>query len=189
MEERVVRRLGATRGEPVDGSIIAASNLDLGAAAHERRFREDLYHRLAVLTLTLPRLRERGGDILVLAQTFLERACREYGLPPKKLDADARARLRAYAWPGNVRELANVMERVALLTDGATVSAGMLELGPGRMSAVAPSAGAPPPPTPADAARDQLPAAPEDTGWNTSVSARRPGLPRNTLRAPTAPPA
>jgi len=183
IEERVVRRLGATRGEPVDVSIIAASNLDLEAAARERRFREDLYHRLAVLTLTLPPLRERGGDILVLAQTFLERACREYGLPPKKLDTDARARLRAYAWPGNVRELANVMERVALLTDAATVSAGMLELGPGRISAVAPSAGAPAPLTAADVARDQLLAALEDTGWNISVSARRLGLTRNTVRA------
>src|SRR5688572_13309555 len=117
LEERGVRRLGATRGEAVDVSIIAASNLDLEAAARERRFREDLYHRLAVVTLTLPPLRERGSDIVVLAEAFLERACREYGLPPKTLDTDARARLRAYPWPGNVRELVNVMERVALLTD------------------------------------------------------------------------
>jgi MoxR-like ATPase len=177
IEERVVRRLGATRGEPVDVSLIAATNLDLEAAARERRFREDLYHRLAVLTLTLPPLRERGGDILALAQTFLERACREYGLPPKRLDADARSRLRAYAWPGNVRELANVMERVALLTDAAAVSARMLELGP------APSAGAPAPLTAADVARDQLLTALEETGWNISVSARRLGLTRNTVRA------
>jgi transcriptional regulator with AAA-type ATPase domain len=183
LEERVVRRLGATRGEAVDVSIIAASNLDLEAAARERRFREDLYHRLAVVTLTLPPLRERGGDILVLAEAFLERVCREYGLPPKTLDPDARARLRAYPWPGNVRELANVMERVALLTDAAAVSARMLELGPGRASADAPSAGAPAPLTSDDAARHQLLSALEETGWNISVTARRLGITRNTVRA------
>ena len=127
LEERTVRRLGATRDEPIDVWVITATNEDMRGATREKRFREDLYHRLAVLTLTLPPLRERGGDILVLAQTFLERACREYGLPPKKLDADARARLRAYAWPGNVRELANVMERVALLTDERRRDAGALD--------------------------------------------------------------
>ena len=183
LEERVVRRLGATRGEAVDVSIIAASNLDLEAAARERRFREDLYHRLAVVTLMLPPLRERGGDIVVLAEAFLERACREYGLPPKTLDADARARLRAYPWPGNVRELANVMERVALLTDAAAVSARMLELGPGRASADGSAAGAPAPHTADDAARHQLLSALEETGWNISVTARRLGITRNTVRA------
>ena len=183
LEERVVRRLGATRGEAVDVSIIAASNLDLEAAARERRFREDLYHRLTVVTLTLPPLRERGSDIVVLAEAFLERACREYGLPPKTLDTDARTRLRAYAWPGNVRELANVMERVALLTDAAAVSARMLELGPGRASADGLAAGAPAPLTADDAARHRLVSTLEETGWNISVTARRLGITRNTVRA------
>ena len=183
IEERVVRRLGATRGEAVDVSIIAASNLDLEAAARDRRFREDLYHRLAVVKLTLPPLRERGGDILVLAAAFLERACREYGLPPKTLDADARARLRAYAWPGNVRELANVMERVALLTDAAVVSARMLELGPGRAGGGAPATGVSALLTSDEVAREQLVAALEETGWNISVTARRLGITRNTVRA------
>jgi DNA-binding NtrC family response regulator len=183
IEERVVRRLGATRGEAVEVSIIAASNLDLEAAARDRRFRKDLYHRLAVVKLTLPPLRERGGDILVLAAAFLERACREYGLPPKTLDADARARLRAYAWPGNVRELANVMERVALLTDAAAVSARMLELGPGRAGGGAPATGVSALLTSDQVAREQLVAALEETGWNISVTARRLGITRNTVRA------
>src|SRR5207247_6977105 len=70
IEERVVRRLGATQGEPVDVWIVAATNANLAAAGRERRFREDLYHRLAVLTLVLPPLRERGDDVLLLAEHF-----------------------------------------------------------------------------------------------------------------------
>src|SRR5262249_43790990 len=115
LEERTVRRLGATHNEPVDVWIIAATNLDLQAATRAGRFREDLYHRLAVLMLTLPPLRERPSDILLLAQHFLGRACADYGLPEKTLAQDARAALVAYRWPGNVRELINTMERVALL--------------------------------------------------------------------------
>src|SRR5262249_29656306 len=110
-EERSVRRLGATRNQPVDVSIIAAANEDLAAAVIAQRFRQDLYHRLAVLTLRLPSLRERRDDIALLADHFLARACQDYGLPPKTLTPAARAALRACDWPGNVRELANVMER------------------------------------------------------------------------------
>jgi DNA-binding NtrC family response regulator/tetratricopeptide (TPR) repeat protein len=174
IEERKVRRLGATRDEPVDVTIIAASNLDLAAAVRERRFREDLYHRLAVVKLTLPPLRDRGADIITLARTFLERACREYGVPPKSLGADAQACLLAHAWPGNVRELTNVMERVAVLTEAATVSAAMLGLG------TAP--GTPPPAAEADG-REQLHAVLEETGWNISLTARRLGITRNTVKA------
>src|SRR5262249_8901305 len=72
----------------------------------------------AVLTLALPPLRARGGDILLLADRFLEQVCADYGLPPKRFSADAQARLTAYSWPGNIRELANVIERVVLLTQG-----------------------------------------------------------------------
>ena len=117
LEERTVRRLGGTHSEPVDVWIIAATNLDLQAATRAGRFREDLYHRLAVLTLTLPPLRERQRDILLLAEHFLARACADFGLPAKMLAADARAALVAYRWPGNVRELINTMERVVLLAE------------------------------------------------------------------------
>src|SRR5262245_15164626 len=85
IEERAVRRLGGTRNEPVDVWVIAATNEDLAASVDERRFRADLYHRLAVVTLSLPPLRDRGGDVLLLAEHFLARACDDYGMPAKVL--------------------------------------------------------------------------------------------------------
>ena len=128
LEEQAVRRLGSTTSEPVDVWILSATNADLSKAVHERGFREDLYHRLAVLTLSLPPLRERGRDVLLLAQRFLSRACADYGLPSKTLSPEAQARLLEHSWPGNVRELGNIAERVALLTEASVVSADILEL-------------------------------------------------------------
>src|SRR5213594_524032 len=123
LEERSVRRLGSTRDEPIDVWILTATNENLKTAIQGRRFREDLYHRLAVLTLTLPPLRERRGDILLLAEHYLGRACADYGVSSKTLADDARTVLLAYPWPGNVRELANLMERVALLSAEPSVTA------------------------------------------------------------------
>src|SRR5947207_7240415 len=98
LEERVVRRLGATRDEPIDVWIVTATNEDLRAAIAARRFREDLYHRLAVLTLALPPLREREGDIVRLATHFLTRACEDYGVAAKRLNEAACGTLTAYHW-------------------------------------------------------------------------------------------
>ena len=128
IEERSVRRIGGTRNESVDVWILAATNEDLATAIRERRFREDLYHRLAVLTLWMPPLRERGRDILLLAEHFLKRACADYNLPQRTLAPDGRAALQAYRWPGNIRELSNVIERVALLSEAPLVTAKMLGL-------------------------------------------------------------
>src|SRR3990167_3265747 len=88
LEERSVRRLGSTRDEPVDVWVLTATNEDLRRAIRQRRFRADLYHRLAVLTLSLPPLRERGEDVVQLADHFLTRACADYGVAPKGLAAD-----------------------------------------------------------------------------------------------------
>jgi transcriptional regulator with AAA-type ATPase domain/tetratricopeptide (TPR) repeat protein len=183
LEERAVRRLGSTRDESVDVWILTATNEDLRTAVRERRFREDLYHRLAVLTLALPPLRERGADILVLAEHFLARACADYGVLPKTLIADAHDALLAYPWPGNVRELGNVMERVALLSSEPAVTAEMLGL-PGM------ALGKEPEPTrqePArsleDAVRDRVAEVLRQTSWNISRSAALLGVSRNTLRA------
>jgi transcriptional regulator with AAA-type ATPase domain/predicted ATPase len=177
VEEQVVRRLGSTRADPVDVWILAAHSEDLKIAVRARRFREDLYHRLALLTVSLPPLRERGrNDILLLAKHFMARACADYGLPPKALAPDARAALAAYPWPGNVRELANVIERVALLSDQSEVTAEVLALPRG---------------TPADATvkhvvegvePEQLLAALRQTEGNVSRAAARLGISRNTLR-------
>jgi transcriptional regulator with AAA-type ATPase domain/tetratricopeptide (TPR) repeat protein len=185
LEEQAVRRLGATAPEPIDVWIISATNADLQTAVRQKSFREDLYHRLAVLTLRLPALRERGNDVLVLAERFLARACADYGLSPKRLTPDAEARLLAYPWPGNVRELANVMERVALMAEGEVVTGDMLEL---QAPAVAGPAAAPAAAPPAaisldDAMRDHMVAALTQTGGNITRTAALLGISRNTLRA------
>ena len=187
VEERSVRRLGSTRSEPVDVSIIAATNEDLIAAVQTRRFRQDLYHRLAVLTLRLPRLRERRDDIPLLAEHFLGRACRDYGLPPKVLTPAAQAALGAYPWPGNVRELANLMERVALLVETAHVGPDVLDL-PTEAAALGPrSALTATPGSSLDARveaweRDEVLRALHETGWNVARAAVRLGITRNTIR-------
>lgn len=182
LEERMVRRLGSTRSEPADVWILAASNEDLAAATRARRFREDLYHRLAVLTLWLPPLRERGQDILLLAEHFLARACADYGLSPKTLASDARDALLAYPWPGNVRELANVIERVALLTETPVVTAAMLGLPAMVPAAPRETRRAAVPVQAGGDERDHLLAALSETSWNISQAATRLGLSRNTLR-------
>ncbi|MBI2197192.1 MAG: sigma 54-interacting transcriptional regulator [Candidatus Rokubacteria bacterium] len=184
LDERVVRRLGATRGEPVDFWLLAATNADLVAAVRRGRFREDLYQRLAVVRLGLPPLRARGEDIVLLAEHFLARAAAEHGLPPRALSDDAREALRRNAWPGNVRELANVMERVALLAEGDRVTASALDL---RQPAAEPQPGpgeaAPVGRTLEAVTRDHLRAAIAEAGGNLSRAASALGISRNTLRA------
>ncbi|HSD25250.1 MAG TPA: sigma-54 dependent transcriptional regulator, partial [Solirubrobacterales bacterium] len=185
IEERAVRRLGSTRSEPADAWIVSATNADLPTAIREHRFREDLYHRLAVLTIKLPPLREREGDTLLLAERFLGKVCIDYGLPPKTLGPDARERLVAYPWPGNVRELANVIERAALQADGPTVSARHLELREeaSLTSAAARALGGAPGASMDDAMRNHLRTTLEQTGWNISRTASILRISRNTLRA------
>jgi DNA-binding NtrC family response regulator/tetratricopeptide (TPR) repeat protein len=186
LEDRAVRRLGATRTEPVDVWIITASNEDLLAAVRTHRFREDLYHRLAVFPLRLPPLRERGDDVILLAERYLAAACAEYGLAVKVLSPDARAALLAHSWPGNVRELANTMERVALLVDAPVVTAAVLDLSvpPDLGEAAAGSAASSR--TLGDTLdtveRSRLLEALDDTFWNVTRAARRLGVSRDTLR-------
>ena len=184
IEERAVRRLGGTHPEPADAWIISATNADLQTAIRERRFREDLYHRLAVLTLRLPPLRERGRDVILLAEHLLVRVCADYGLPLKTLSPEAQERLLAHPWPGNVRELSNVLERVALLTDGAVVTADVLELpAPVREEAAAPMPVVPAPRSLDDALREHMRVVLQQTGWNISRTAAVLGITRNTVRA------
>jgi transcriptional regulator with AAA-type ATPase domain/tetratricopeptide (TPR) repeat protein len=183
LEDRAVRRLGGTRAEPADAWVLAATSEDLTAAIRSRRFREDLFHRLAVVTLQLPPLRERGNDVLLLARHYLDRACSDYGLAPKHLGSDAEAALLAYPWPGNVRELANLMERVALLSDAQQVTAATLRLPrEPRIAASSSRAGETVNDQMDTLERARIEEALRADGWNISRAAARLGLARNTLR-------
>jgi transcriptional regulator with PAS, ATPase and Fis domain len=122
LQERDFERVGGTRPISVDVRIIAATNCDLEEAVKTGKFREDLYHRLNVIPITLPRLRERREDILDLAQYFLERFSRETKKTFTTITPEAQERLLAYAWPGNVRELANVLERAVVLGRGPAIT-------------------------------------------------------------------
>jgi transcriptional regulator with AAA-type ATPase domain/tetratricopeptide (TPR) repeat protein len=183
LEQGSVRRLGATRSEPADVSILAATNEPLQSNVAQGRFRADLYHRLAVLTLELPSLRERSDDIGLLAGRLLAHVCAEYQLPIKTLSQDAQIALRTYDWPGNVRELSNIIERAVLLSDTEVITAAGLDLP--RRGAVAPrpSAAAPVPTTPEETARQRLVEALEQTRWNITRTAAALGITRNTVRA------
>ncbi|MBI2205205.1 MAG: sigma 54-interacting transcriptional regulator [Candidatus Rokubacteria bacterium] len=186
LEDRTVRRLGATRGEPVDVWVIAATSEDLAEGIVQRRFRRDLYHRLAVIPLALPPLRARGSDVVRLAAHFLTRLCREYGVPEKSLADDAIAAIRAHRWPGNVRELANVMERVALLTDATVVTAAMLGVGsaPVTVAMAAPTARVTSGPlSREERQRTELRDTLVRTNWNVTRAASALGITRNTVRA------
>jgi two-component system response regulator AtoC len=186
LEERAVRRLGGLRSEPVDLSIVAATSEHLPTAVRERRFREDLYHRLAAITLTLPPLRERGVDIVRLAEHYLAQACRDYSVPQKQLEPDACAALLRHRWPGNVRELANTMARLAIMTEEVFVTAATLAtmLDVQKEAPSAPVASAPPTfrEQVDDFERAHLLTALTTAAWNKSRAARALGIARNTLR-------
>jgi transcriptional regulator with AAA-type ATPase domain/tetratricopeptide (TPR) repeat protein len=183
IETRTVRAVGSTRDDAIDVWLIAATNEDVAEALRSGRLREDLYHRLATVQVGLPPLRERGADILAVARHYLARASTDYGLPPKALDADARAVLLAYAWPGNVRELANVMERAALLTEDRVISAADLALRGDDSASRSAEPSGPLGETVAGFERARLRTVLDEAGGNLSEAARRVGLPRNTLRS------
>jgi len=121
LQERQVRPLGSDRESPVDVRLICATNQDLETAIEERRFRADLYYRINVIPVTLPPLRARGTDVLLLANHFLHRFTERSREQPCELSPDAERALMTYPWPGNVRELANCMEHAAVLARGQLV--------------------------------------------------------------------
>jgi two-component system, NtrC family, response regulator HydG len=121
LQEGEVKRVGSNDPIQVDVRVIAATNVDLVKAKAEGRFREDLYYRLNVITLTLPPLRDRPDDIPLLAQHFLKRSAERAGKKVEALSADALRALTVYGWPGNVRELENAIERAVVLPQGDAV--------------------------------------------------------------------
>jgi len=116
IQEREFMRLGGTETIKVDVRILAASNEDLMKLVREGRFREDLYHRLNVISLQLPPLRDRKEDIPLMIERFLQQFCQENGKPPRSFTHSAMRLLMDYDWPGNVRELENVVERAVVLS-------------------------------------------------------------------------
>jgi two-component system nitrogen regulation response regulator NtrX len=117
LEENEMERVGGTETLHLDARVVAATNKSLLQEIRQGNFREDLYFRIAVITITVPPLRDRGADIKILADNFLQHFLQENGRRPKKLSDAAAALLSQYHWPGNVRELRNMMERIVIMVD------------------------------------------------------------------------
>lgn len=122
LDDHEIRPLGSVNGRRVDLRIVAATNRDLGREVKYNRFREDLYYRIAVVTLRLPALRERTGDVLTLALHFVQKCSAEVGKQVSIIDDAAMRLLMSYSWPGNIRELQNIIERGVLLADGKSIT-------------------------------------------------------------------
>ena len=121
LEEKVVVRVGGSKTIPTAARVVAATNQDLAKLVKERKFREDLFFRLNVVTIEIPPLRDRGDDIILLAEHFISEFCKKARRPVLKFSAAAEKKLLLHTWPGNVRELRNMMERLAYLSSGDTV--------------------------------------------------------------------
>jgi two-component system response regulator AtoC len=192
VEERTVRRVGGIRDRKIDVRILAATNRDLEREAERERFRRDLYFRLAVILLRMPPLRERGEDILFLANHFLNRFRSKYGKEASRFDPRARDLLLAYPWPGNVRELSHVIERAVLWSRGPVLDVDHLSLStpaPAPEAAPrepAPTAGAPPLPSAGmdleQWERSIIEQALRESEGNQTRAAQRLGISRDTLR-------
>jgi two-component system nitrogen regulation response regulator NtrX len=129
LEEGKVERVGGNKLIPVDVRVIAATNKEIQEQVQGGNFRDDLYHRLKVIPIHVPPLRERREDIPLLAEAFLEEVCARNGLPRKSFPEEALGKLSSLAWPGNVRELKNTVERLAILSPGMSIDLALLDAG------------------------------------------------------------
>ena len=116
LQENKISRVGSDKDVVVDVRVVAATNKDIRAEIAKGNFREDLYHRLSVIVIKVPPLRERAGDIAELVHYFIEKIAAEHNMQPKKVDVEAMAALKAMPWTGNIRELRNVVERLMILS-------------------------------------------------------------------------
>jgi DNA-binding NtrC family response regulator len=194
IEQREILRVGALKPRAIDVRFLAATHRDLPIAIAAGRFREDLYFRIAGVTLQIPPLRDRPDEILPLAERFAQRAAAGLGRPTPTISPAARALLRAHRWPGNVRELRNAIERATLLCDG-TIDVGHLpDDRMSRPAAAAPAEAAPVATDPAAGAglggvrvqadaleRQAIESALARTGGNQTEAARQLGISRRTL--------
>jgi len=122
LERRVVRRIGSTKERPVPARFVAATNRDLHEMSQQGKFRQDLYYRLNVMSISMPPLRERSGDMLLLAKHFAAQTAKRYGLQMPVFTPDAASAIENYAWPGNVRELKHQISRAVLLCHNSIVN-------------------------------------------------------------------
>jgi two-component system, NtrC family, response regulator HydG len=178
LEDHRIERLGSVKEISLDIRVLAATNRDLEKLIAEGKFREDLYYRLNVIQLHLPPLAERPGDILLLADRFIEKFAKKIGKPVSGIDPAAAALLTSYSWPGNVRELENIVERAIVLTRSTCLMpddlAG-LQVKPrtNQVGSVRPLA---------DVEREHIGFCLEQMGWNIGQTADALGIHRNTLR-------
>lgn len=128
IQENEIRRIGAVQSKQVDVRLICATHRDLKALCEQGQFRQDLYYRISVMRLTLPPLRERGKDILEIAEVLLQRRCAELGKTLKYFSPKSIQAITTYTWPGNVRELENVVERAVILCDSDEIDNDMLDI-------------------------------------------------------------
>jgi DNA-binding NtrC family response regulator len=193
IEERRVMRVGGLKDRPIDVRFVAATNRDLQAEIAAGRFRQDLYYRLDGISLVIPPLRERRGEVEDLAQLFIARATPE-GTRPPQLAPGALALLRGYDWPGNIRELRNIIERAVLLSVDGMIQAEHLpveKMRPGfvRVAAATAESGPhvpvalTPEPASGDAERDRVIEALQQCAGNQTHAARLLGISRGTLLA------
>ena len=194
LQEKEFERLGSNEPVKTDVRILSATNKDLAERMRRGEFREDLYYRLNVVTIRLPPLRERGGDVGLLAQFFLKKFAGQMGKRLRGLAPAAQEALGRYHWPGNIRELENTMERAVLMADGELVTAEDLALGAQRPAS---PGGAPPSDRPGEMPGQRQPAAPAGSlqeserrlvlealqacGWVQKEAARRLGLSSRAL--------
>ncbi len=180
LEERKIERLGSVKEMPLDIRIIAATNRDLDRLVEEQKFREDLFYRLNVIRIFLPPLKDRAGDVLLLADEFIKKYARKVGKEIVGIDAAAAEVLVNYSWPGNVRELENIIERAAVLTRNDRIGKADLtglttkdSNGPRTAKLT----------TLAEMERQHIKACLDSLGWNMSLCAEKLGIHRNTLRS------
>jgi two-component system, NtrC family, response regulator AtoC len=193
LEEKTIRRIGSVKERKVDLRIISATNRDLEQMVREGKFRSDLYFRLRIISIKVPSLRTREGDILLLARHFLTLHGRRYGKPNLFFSDEAERVLIKYYWPGNVRELRNTLEQTALLSPTDMVTPNQLALCPGLapdsgcdrdfhdMNSYCmslPKQGV----NLSEVERDLVLKTLERTGWNVTKSAKLLGLSRDMMR-------
>ncbi len=177
LEQRTFERVGESQSRPVRARIIASTHRDLRREVEAGRFREDLYHRLRVVVLEVPPLRDRLEDLDALVDRLLHRAARELDKAAPTVTPAAMARLRTHSWPGNVRELFNMLQRAVVLAPGSLIGPELLQLEP-QLAQASPVEAAR---TLAQVERDHIARMLEQNGWHKKRSAELLGISRPTL--------